>query len=180
MIKLSRLSQALCFAAEKHKFQLRKDLRTPYINHPLQVLAVLIEEGQVESEDILLAAVLHDTLEDTETTPEELIHIFGESVCHLIQEVSDNKSLPKAERKALQISHAPNLSPEAKQIKLADKICNLRDLLNQSPQDWPLERKQAYFKWAEAVGEGLKGVNPKLEAIFEKTLAQANQLQESS
>lgn len=176
MITLSRLSQALCFAAEKHKFQMRKDLRTPYINHPLQVLAVLIEEGQVESEDILLAAVLHDTLEDTETTPEELTHIFGESVCRLVQEVSDDKSLPKAERKALQISHAPNLSPEAKQIKLADKICNLRDLLSQSPQDWPLERKQAYFKWAEAVAVGLRGVNPKLEALFEHTLAQANQL----
>lgn len=178
-MNIPRWTQALCFTAEKHRQQRRKDGQTPYINHPLQVLDVLARCGGVEDETLLLAALLHDTLEDTETSPEELQAAFGPEVCALVQEVSDDKTLPQAQRKALQIVHATQLSPRAKQLKLADKICNLRDLLRNPPQDWSLERKQAYFDWARQVAVGLRGVNPALEALFDQLLARQSELAEA-
>jgi GTP diphosphokinase / guanosine-3',5'-bis(diphosphate) 3'-diphosphatase len=173
---IPRWTRALRFASVKHKEQRRKDGVTPYINHPLEVVSVLAEQGKVIDEDLLIAALLHDTLEDTATTAQELSAAFGKQVCQIVQEVSDNKSLPKARRKELQIEHAPHLSPQAKQLKLADKICNLLDILTNPPLDWPLERQIAYFDWAEQVGAGLMGVNPSLEKIFKQTLARRIEL----
>jgi guanosine-3',5'-bis(diphosphate) 3'-pyrophosphohydrolase len=111
--------------------------------------------------------VLHDTIEDTETTADELRALFGDQVASVVLEVTDDKSLDKAQRKQLQIEHAVHISPEAKLVKLADKICNLRDLLASPPADWSAERKQAYFDWAAAVVAGLRGVHPGLEAVFD-------------
>ncbi len=169
-------SRALHFSAKKHAGQLRKDGFTPYINHPIEVAYLLTEVGGVRDPVLVMAALLHDTLEDTQTTLSELALAFGDEICSLVQAVSDDKALPKAERKRLQIEHAPHLSPKAKQIKLADKICNLQDILAQPPADWPLSRRLDYFDWAEQVGLGLRGVNAALEARFDQVLARKAEL----
>jgi len=166
---MNTLIQALNFAAEKHKNQRRKDVEaSPYINHPIALANVLANEGGIANSEVLCAAVLHDTLEDTETTETELRDHFGDTITTIVLEVTDDKKLPKAQRKQLQIDHAPHISQGAKLVKLADKICNLRDMLSAPPKDWPVERKQAYFQWAEDVVAGLRGTNTKLEKIFDR------------
>lgn len=162
------LIRAVSFAAHKHRNQRRKDAdASPYINHPIALADVLANEGAIDAVAVLCAAVLHDTIEDTDTTAGELEVAFGSAVSSIVLEVTDDKSLPKDERKKLQIEHAPHISPDAKLVKLADKICNLRDLLASPPADWEQERKQAYFDWAAAVVAGLRGVHPGLEAVFD-------------
>lgn len=168
---MNRLLQALAFAADKHRNQRRKDAEaSPYINHPIALADVLANEGGVTDESVLIAAILHDTIEDTETSADELRTHFGEAVTAIVLEVTDDKSLPKAERKRLQVAHAPYASREAKLVKLADKICNLRDIVVSPPARWPLERRQAYFDWAKAVVDGLRGVHPALERAFDEAL----------
>lgn len=165
---LAALVQAMAFAADKHRNQRRKDAEaSPYINHPIALANVLANEGGVQDVTVLCAAVLHDTIEDTETTADELRALFGDQVAAVVLEVTDDKSLDKAQRKQLQIEHAAHCSPQAKLVKLADKICNLRDLLTSPPAGWSAERKQAYFDWAAAVVAGLRGVHPRLEAVFD-------------
>lgn len=162
---------ALKFAAHKHRHQRRKDAEgTPYINHPIAVVEVLARVGGVTDFRILQAAILHDTLEDTETTTGELDEEFGERVRRLVEEVTDDKRLPKEERKRLQIEHAPKLSIGARQIKLADKICNVEDITPFQPVDWPLERKRDYLDWAEKVVAGCRGSNAQLEQHFDAVL----------
>jgi guanosine-3',5'-bis(diphosphate) 3'-pyrophosphohydrolase len=161
--------RALAFAAHKHRDQRRKDAgASPYINHPIALADVLANEGGVTDPVVLCAAVLHDTIEDTETTAEELTTLFGARVTAVVLEVTDDKTLGKGLRKRLQIEHAPHLSGEAKLVKLADKICNLRDLIQSPPADWPAERIAAYFDWAARVVDGLRGVHPRLEAVFDQ------------
>lgn len=165
------LLHALQLAALKHRDQRRKDReQSPYINHPIAVATALWDHG-VRDETVLLAAILHDTIEDTATTREELAGIFGEAVASVVAEVTDDKSLPKERRKELQVEHGPHLSREAKLVKLADKLCNLRDIVNSPPVDWPLERRQQYFVWAERVVAGLRGVHPELERALDAQLA---------
>jgi len=126
----SLLIRAAAFAAHKHRDQRRKDAASsPYINHPLALADVLANEGGIEDVDVLCAALLHDTIEDTETTAEELQRKFGSKITSIVLEVTDDKSLPKVERKRLQVEHARHASHEARLVKLADKICNLRDIL---------------------------------------------------
>lgn len=169
--------KAVSFAAEKHKNQRRKDVEaSPYINHPIALANLLANEGDIANQDVLIAAILHDTIEDTETTEAELRSEFGARITSIVLEVTDNKSLPKHERKLKQIEHAPHASMDAKLVKLADKICNLRDILKSPPQDWSVERRQEYFKWAEAVVQGLRGTNVKLEKIFDDLMARSNEL----
>lgn len=160
--------RAVAFAADKHRHQRRKDAdESPYINHPVALALVLASEGGITDVATLCAALLHDTVEDTRTTVDELRQQFGEEVALLVSEVTDDKSLPKDERKRLQIEHAAMSSPKAKLIKLADKICNMRDLLDSPPADWNDERKRAYFDWATKVGAGLRGTHATLEKIFD-------------
>lgn len=169
--------RAVAFAAEKHRHQRRKDAHaSPYINHPIALADVLANEGGVADSLVLCAAVLHDTVEDTETTEAELVAAFGQRVAGVVMEVTDDKSLEKHVRKELQVRHAGRLSREAGLVKLADKICNLRDILASPPQDWPLERKHAYFEWARQVVEGLRGVHPGLEAAFDGLHARRGEL----
>ena len=124
-----KLIQAANFAAEKHKAQRRKDAEeTPYINHPLALAHVLAVEGNVEDVDTICGALLHDTVEDTETTEAELLVVFGESITRIVLEVTDDKNLEKMARKEAQVAHAPHISDQAKLVKLADKISNLRDI----------------------------------------------------
>jgi guanosine-3',5'-bis(diphosphate) 3'-pyrophosphohydrolase len=168
---------AAMFAAEKHKNQRRKDAdASPYINHPIALAHVLANVGGVSDADVLCAALLHDTIEDTETTADELRMTFGEAVTGIVLEVTDDKSQLKAERKRLQIEHAAQASPQAKLVKLADKICNLRDILASPPADWSSERKQAYFEWAAQVVSGVRGVNAQLELVFDDLYARRTTL----
>ena len=167
------LLKALAFAAERHSRQRRRDVdASPYINHPLALANVLANEAGIDDVEVLAAAVLHDTLEDTETTYEELRERFGAAVASVVLEVTDDKTLAKAVRKQLQIDLAPQLSHEAKLVKLADKICNLRDVATIPPVGWPLERRQAYFDWARQVVDRMRGAHAGLEATFDAAYAQ--------
>lgn len=168
MNNLALVLRAAAFAANKHRNQRRKDAdASPYINHPIALATVLAHEAGVEDPIVLAAALLHDTIEDTDTTAEELEAIFGAEIASIVLEVTDNKSLPKAERKRLQIEHAPTLSSRAKLVKLADKICNLRDVSDSPPTGWSDDRRREYFDWARQVVEGLRGVHGLLEGIFD-------------
>ena len=171
---LSIFLKAMKFSAEKHRNQRRKDVQgSPYINHPIEVANVLWTIGDIYDVTTIVAALLHDTLEDTNATREEILNNFGKEVLDLVLEVSDDKSLPKQERKARQIIKAPSLSVKAKQLKLADKICNISDIANFPPHNWSWQRRVDYLEWANAVVAGLRGVNAKLENYFDETLAEA-------
>ncbi|MNR71413.1 GTP pyrophosphokinase rsh [compost metagenome] len=171
-IDLSQLARAALFSAERHRTQRRKDdPLTPYINHPLQLMAVLAHEAGVHDTVVLSGALLHDVLEDTETTEAELREHFGDEVTDLVLEMSDDKSLPKQVRKDLQVEHAPNASRRARAAKLADKICNLRDVAARAPQGWDLQRRREYFDWAKRVVDGLRGHWPVLEQLFDTAYA---------
>jgi GTP diphosphokinase / guanosine-3',5'-bis(diphosphate) 3'-diphosphatase len=166
--ELALLLKALAFAAHKHRDQRRKDAEaSPYINHPIALADVLVNEGGVSDVEVLCAALLHDTVEDTATTHEELAGAFGPRIARIVAEVTDDKALAKAERKRLQVEHAAALSREAKLVKLADKICNLRDVAQRPPASWDLARRREYFDWAKRVVDGLRGVHPRLEAAFD-------------
>ncbi|XP_066510808.1 guanosine-3',5'-bis(diphosphate) 3'-pyrophosphohydrolase MESH1-like [Hoplias malabaricus] len=158
------LLETLNFAAEKHRNQRRKDPQaTPYINHPIGVARILSHEGGITDIEVLQAALLHDTVEDTDTTIEELEALFGSTVSRIVQEVTDDKTLSKQERKRLQVEHAPHCSQQAKLVKLADKLYNLRDLNRCTPTGWTEERVQEYFTWSSQVVRGLQGTNSALE-----------------
>jgi guanosine-3',5'-bis(diphosphate) 3'-pyrophosphohydrolase len=166
------LLKALAFAAHKHRDQRRKDPEaSPYINHPIALADVLVNEGGVTDIEVLCAALLHDTVEDTATTAGELRAVFGERIAAIVAEVTDDKELPKAERKRLQIERAPDLSRQAKLVKLADKICNLRDVAERAPEGWDLARRREYFEWAKRVVDGLRGTHARLEAAFDAAYA---------
>ncbi len=170
--ELALLLRALAFAAHKHRDQRRKDAAaSPYINHPIALANVLVNEGGVTDAEVLSAALLHDTVEDTATTLEELESEFGPRVTGIVAEVTDDQLLPKAERKRLQVEHAAGLSREAKLVKLADKICNLRDVAERPPAHWDLARRREYFDWARRVVEGVRGAHPDLEAAFDRAYA---------
>jgi len=170
------LLAALKFAAHKHSRQRRKDSEaTPYINHLIEVAEVLSRIGGVTDLPTLQAAILHDTIEDTETSPQELENYFGKEVCLLVQEVTDDKSLPKQERKRLQVEHAPNLSTPAKLIKLGDKICNVSEITPTKPAEWLLQRKLEYLDWAEKVVSGCRGSNLDLEQHFDAVLKKSRE-----
>ena len=167
----NELLKSILFACSKHENQRRKNpAATPYINHPVEVAEYLNRVGDVDDIDILIAAILHDTIEDTETTEDEIREHFGDTVVGLVLECTDDKSLEKAERKRLQIVNAPKKSPQAKQIKLADKSCNLRSILVDPPEGWSIDRQLQYFEWAQKVCEGLKGVNEKLDREIDQIL----------
>ena len=170
------LLKALSFAADKHRFQRRKDTEeTPYINHPIRVALTLIETGGETNIDLLMAAVLHDTIEDTHTTPAELGELFGTTVLNIVLEVTDDKNLSKEERKKLQVLHASHKSLLAKKLKLADKICNVYDILHHPPGNWSTERKLNYLTWAENVLTGLKGANNLLENELAQLIRQGRE-----
>ena len=171
-LALPLIVRALEFAAHKHRDQRRKDAEaSPYINHPIVLANVLVSEGGVDDPAVLAAALLHDTVEDTETTTAELRAAFGEKIAAIVGEVTDDKNLVKAERKRLQIEHAAHISREAKLVKLADKICNVRDVANHPPAKWDLTRRREYFEWAKAVVDQLRGIHPQLERKFDEAYA---------
>ena len=166
---LMLILKAASFAADKHRTQRRKDAgASPYINHPLGLAHILCSEGGVTDAKVIAAALLHDTVEDTETTVEELQQEFGQEVAAIVAEVTDDKNLSKEERKRLQVTKAASKSDKAKLVKLADKISNLRDIAANPPETWSAERRGAYCDWAAEVVGGLRGVNARLEAAFDE------------
>lgn len=172
MHELHIIFEALALAAERHRDQRRKDSNaTPYINHPIALAQLLTATGGIKDGVVLCAAILHDTIEDTKTTEAELRERFGDEVAGIVAEVTDDKSLPKARRKELQVEHAAEASRGAALVKLADKTCNLRDMAATPPGDWPLARRQEYFDWARRVVEALPPVSEPLLRAFEDAYA---------
>jgi len=170
------LLRAVSFAAERHRDQKRKGKdKSPYINHPIAVAETLASAG-ISDLATLQAAILHDTIEDTETTADELEKLFGAEVRDLVVEVTDDKTLCKRDRKLLQIEHGPHLSEKAKMIKIADKICNIYDVIHVPPTDWSLECKVEYLDWAEKVVAGCRGVDERLEERFDEVLQSGRDL----
>ncbi len=174
MEDIALLLKAFRFAAHKHRYQRRKDEdASPYINHLIEVAEIMASVGKVIDLPTLLAAVLHDTVEDTDTALSELEETFGREVRLLVEEVTDDKRLPKDVRKQLQVEHARGLSSRAKQVKIADKTCNVHDIAHTPPPHWPLERRREYLRWAAEVVEGCRGSNAHLERRFDEELEDA-------
>ena len=170
----SRILRAVAFAADRHRFQRRKDDESsPYINHPIEVAEVLSIEAGVDDETTLIAALLHDTVEDTETTIEEIRESFGEAVARVVAEVTDDTTLPRNERRRLQLERAGGVSREAKLVKIADKISNIRDVASRPPTGWTLERRLEYVLWASSVARACAGIIPQLDVVAEKELERA-------
>jgi (p)ppGpp synthase/HD superfamily hydrolase len=168
------VTRAADFAARRHSGQVRKGVaREPYLNHLAEVAALLADTAGEPDAWLVAAGWLHDTIEDTETEREELAESFGEEIAGVVAEVTDDKSLPKAERKRLQIETAPHKSPRAKALKIADKISNIRSLMVSPPDDWERDRLIAYVDWAEKVVKGCRGVNLRLDQLFDQTVAEA-------
>jgi (p)ppGpp synthase/HD superfamily hydrolase len=169
--------EAALFAAEKHRNCRRKGPdATPYINHPITVANLLARAGEVDDVEVLQAALLHDTVEDTEATSEEIEEHFGRSVRDLVDEVTDDKDLEKAERKQRQVEKAPKLSPGAKMIKIADKIANVTDIMEAPPADWSVERRVQYIEWSAKVVDGCRGQNENLERAYDSVASRAIKL----
>ena len=174
MSDISFLLKAIHFAADKHRDQRRKGVNsTPYINHPIHVAQILSEVAGMDDPEILAAAILHDTVEDTETTLSELEQRFGDRVARIVGEVTDNKALPKAERKRLQIEHARKISEEGALVKVADKISNVGDVALNPPCGWDDNHRSAYLDWAEQVVSNCPRASVDLEVKFRDTLAVA-------
>ena len=169
------LARAFRFAAERHAGQRRKGAAgEPYVNHLTEVAELVAEATGGRDPQLVAAALLHDTVEDTDTTHAELVERFGADVAGLVAEVTDDKSLPKAERKRLQVAHAPSRSARAKILKLADKTSNLRALAASPPADWPPDRRRAYVEWGREVVAGLRGACRELERLFDEAAAAAD------
>jgi len=165
--------RALEFAAHKHRFQKRKGAGgIPYINHPIEVASLLLSKMKNPSPEVILAAILHDTLEDTDTQAEEIESGWGEKVCSIVMEVSDNMKLPPLKRKEQQVIHADRLSPEARAVKMADKICNIRDILYTRIR-WIRWQKISYINWSVEIIQQISRSHPELEAEFRQTLKEA-------
>ncbi len=162
--------EALDFAAHKHREQRRKGVEaSPYVNHLIEAARLLAEHG-VTDLVTLQAAILHDTIEDTKTTAAELEAEFGPEVRAVVEEVTDDKTLEKRERKRKQIEHAPHLSERAKLVKIADKISNVRGVVHHPPAKWSIERRRDYLAWTREVVDGCRGCNPELEALYDQEL----------
>jgi (p)ppGpp synthase/HD superfamily hydrolase len=167
------------YATLKHHGQKRKGAAdVPYVAHVIDV-ARRLAAARPDDETLILAGLLHDVVEDTDGTREEIAERFGERVAALVMEVTDDKSLPKADRKRLQEEKAASKSEAAKRLKLADKASNLAALA-ESPPDWSLKRRRAYMDWACRVVDAMRGVDEGLEAAFDDALLQARTALEGS
>ncbi|HEY1561063.1 MAG TPA: HD domain-containing protein [Caulobacteraceae bacterium] len=169
-----RLTCAYRFAAQAHVDEKRKGERgEPYINHLVEVADMVARATDGSDVDLVVAALLHDTVEDTKVTAEDLSREFGARVASLVAEVTDDKSLPQAERKRLQVEHAPHLSRDAQIIKLADKTSNVRDIIASPPKGWSAERRADYVAWARQVVDICRPASPMLSALFDEAVGRA-------
>lgn len=174
---IRRLTGAAHFAAARHSAQRRKGAAAePYVNHLLEVADLVAGALETPDTSVVIAALLHDTVEDVGVTKEELIEAFGQDVADLVMECTDDKSLPKQERKRLQIVNAPHKSVRAQLIKLADKVSNLRAMLASPPADWNIERRRQYFEWAKQVVDNLSAPHAGLKMEFDRLYDEAGDL----
>ena len=174
-----QLLRALSYAALKHRDQRRKgNHQAPYINHPIEVATLLATVGGIDDVAVLQAAILHDTIEDTDATPEEIEREFGADVKALVLEMTDDMSMPSPQRKQNQIMRAPGLSHRAKLIKIADKIANVGDIARHPPPDWSLVRRRNYYDWTSEVVDRIRGTSAALEATYDEVLRQAREILE--
>lgn len=167
---MEKIVDAILFAAKSHAGQLRKDGKTPYINHPVEVMHLLIHTGGIKDTETIIAAALHDVIEDTSVTPAEIEARFGKRVVAIVMELTDDKKQTKEERKKEQLATASGLSDAARLIRICDKICNVYDILYAPPGNWELSRRKDYLEWANAVVEKIRGVNLKLENRFDELI----------
>jgi guanosine-3',5'-bis(diphosphate) 3'-pyrophosphohydrolase len=166
--QVEQICTGVDFAAEKHRFQTRKNKdKTPYISHPIGVAYNVMSVGEVRDVDVIIGALLHDTVEDTQTTFEEIENKFGKRTASLVREVTDDRSLAMETRKRMQVISASQKSIGAAQIKLADKLFNLNDLMNNTPEDWTQARIDGYYEWAQAIVDRLPKANEKLHEAVE-------------
>ena len=169
-----RVLRAADAAARWHVHQRRKGpAEEPYINHLVEVAVLVAEATDGTDTNLVIAALLHDAIEDSEVPKEMIAEIFGEDVASIVAEVTDDKGIPKAERKLKQIETAATKSPRAKILKLADKTSNLRAIAASPPPDWSVKRRIEYVLWARDVAKGLRGVNQRLEDQFDEAAAAA-------
>ena len=177
MAETTQLLRALEFAARKHRDQRRKGShQAPYINHPIEVATLVATVGGCDDVAVLQAAILHDTVEDTDATPEEIEREFGRDVRELVLEMTDDMSLPSPQRKRKQVEKAASLSSRAKLIKIADKIANVGDIARHPPPDWSAERRKNYFNWTALVVDQVRGTNAALEGSYDEVLRQAREI----
>ncbi len=164
---LMRITHALDFACRKHTHQRRKGTnKEPYVNHLAEVAHLVAEATEGADANLIIAALLHDSVEDQGVKAHEIAALFGEDVASLVMAVTDDKSTDKADRKRAQVEHAGHISARARILKIADKTANLKSILH-SPPDWPAARKRRYFAWAHAVVANARGVNPAIDAAFD-------------
>jgi (p)ppGpp synthase/HD superfamily hydrolase len=170
---IASLLRALAFAARKHRYQRRKGIESlPYVNHLIEVAETLAVAG-VSDSITLQAAVLHDTIEDTDTTPEELDELFGAEVRRVVEEVTDDPGLSSEQQKKEQVEHAPGLSERARVLKIADKISNVRGIADDPPAGWSSTRRREYLQWTARVVAGCRGSNAALESLYDRELDRA-------
>jgi GTP diphosphokinase / guanosine-3',5'-bis(diphosphate) 3'-diphosphatase len=162
-------------AARWHAEQKSKgESGAPYINHLLEVASMVAEATGAKDPNLIVAALLHDAIEDQDISREEIAKRFGNDVASLVEEVTDDKSLPSKERKRLQVEHAPHKSRRAKILKLADKTSNIRSIAN-DPPDWSARRRLAYVQWGRDVVAGLRGASSQLERLFDEAAHEAEE-----
>jgi len=168
------VSEAAELAAHRHNGMARKGRgNEPYINHLAEVANLLATASDGEDADLVAAGWLHDTIEDTETTREELAQRCGVRVAGLVTEVTDDMSLPKSERRRLQVVEASQKSPGAKLIKIADKVSNIRARIFPHASREQCNELAEYVAWAEQVVNGCRGVNAVLDTLFDEAVANA-------
>jgi len=166
---MNKIFEALKYASLKHKGQIRKGCdKAAYINHPIAVTNALVNVGEITNEDTIIASILHDVIEDTNTKPEEIAALFNQHVASIVLEVSDNKWQPSEIRKLKQIENAPNLSLPARQIRIADKLCNVRDIIDFPPKRWDKKRRIHYLEWTKKVIDQIRNTNLALENLYDQ------------
>ena len=170
---ISRITRALEFACRKHVHQRRKgEHGEPYVNHLAEVAHLVAEATGGNDANLVIAALLHDCVEDQNVTRDEIAAVFGDDVACIVMEVTDDKQIPKHLRKLAQVEHAARISARARVLKIADKTANLRSIQH-SPPAWPASRKRRYFAWAQAVVAGARGINPAIDAAFDAEVEHA-------
>ncbi|MEO5645061.1 MAG: HD domain-containing protein [Bacteroidia bacterium] len=177
---MKEVIDAILFAASSHAGQFRKDGVTPYINHPIEVMHLLAHTGEVTDKEILMAAVLHDVIEDTDINGEEIAERFGQHVADIVLELTDDVLLTKEERKRQQLLSCDGLSHAARLIRISDKICNVYDILYAPPGNWDMKRRQEYLTWANSVVMKIRGTNTGLETHFDELMMEGMRCLEMS
>ncbi len=168
---LSPFFNALAFAAEQHQYQGRGGYkRLPYINHIIKVTQTLIDIGKEKDRPTIIAAILHDVVEDSAITIRDVAGQFGEEVAFIVAELTDDMRLPYDQRKQLQVDKASQLSLAARKIRITDKASNIRDIFSY-PLTWTTEKKRTYVENSIQIVDQIRGTNKALEGYFDEAVA---------